>query len=634
MSKYYFTLLFVFLGQSLFSQKVDDALASEATQLRKLFKEADVAALKANSVYNFSINKSNGTLIARELESEQYIALRSNAKFIRKNFYNDNLTIESYSVKSEKEKNLQHNKFCGHYQQGDVFYSDAQVCAYHLNMDVPGRSVIFESNILYNDPRYLVHLFFHMEVPVKKRTITLNIPDWADIELIEVNFDDYKINKREKKENGIVSYIYELEDIKVISENDNLPGYLHFLPHITVLIKSYNSNGKKIDMLSSTDDLYKWYASLTAKINNKPETLKPKVIELTKGLTNDEDKIKTIFYWVQDNIKYIAFEDGLAAFKPEDAHEVFYKRYGDCKGMANLMKNMLTIAGFDARLTWIGTNKIPYNHEIPSLGVDNHMICTVIKGEDYYILDGTEKYSPFGEYAERIQGKEILVENGNTYILKKVPNEPLSNYLQESVWKFKVEGTDLIGNGKTRASGEYKKVFLNIVNEIKEEDRTKFLRHLVAGSANPDDFKIEGDTKFDRDEAFEITYAMNLKNQSYSYDNELYLDLDFKDDYKGTIIEKERDVPYSFNSKVYKKVEAELTIPDKYLLQHVPEPFSFSNDYFTFNARYKQEGNRVIYLKEIKVYKNILPVSEFANWNEAVEGINRFYNDQLILKAK
>lgn len=79
------------------------------------------------------------------------------------------------------------------------------------------------------------------------------------------------------------------------------------------------------------------------------------------------EKIEAVFYWVQDNIRYIAFENGIMGFKPEAASKVYQNRYGDCKGMANLLKEMLKICGYDARLTWIGTNDIPYDYKTASL---------------------------------------------------------------------------------------------------------------------------------------------------------------------------------------------------------------------------------------------------------------------------
>ncbi|MEI9945444.1 MAG: transglutaminase-like domain-containing protein [Chitinophagaceae bacterium] len=87
---------------------------------------------------------------------------------------------------------------------------------------------------------------------------------------------------------------------------------------------------------------------------------------------------KRFFNWVQHNIRYIAFEDGIAGFKPAKANDVLNKKYGDCKGMANLTRGLLQALGFDARLCWIGTNYIAYDYSTPSMAVDNHMICALI----------------------------------------------------------------------------------------------------------------------------------------------------------------------------------------------------------------------------------------------------------------
>ena len=78
--------------------------------------------------------------------------------------------------------------------------------------------------------------------------------------------------------------------------------------------------------------------------------------------------------------------------------------------MANLLKAMLIEAGFDARLTWIGTKRIAYDYSTPSLAVDNHMICSLVKDGEIIFLDGTEKFNSLGEYANRIQGKQVQLK--------------------------------------------------------------------------------------------------------------------------------------------------------------------------------------------------------------------------------
>src|SRR5690242_9074625 len=110
---------------------------------------------------------------------------------------------------------------------------------------------------------------------------------------------------------------------------------------------------------------------------NEKDKLQKQLTQITQGKTTDADKIKAIYYWVQDNIRYIAYEDGYSGYIPASAQEVLSKKYGDCKGMANLLTEFLKLAGYDAHFTWIGTRSIPYPQNTPALCVNNHAIVTL-----------------------------------------------------------------------------------------------------------------------------------------------------------------------------------------------------------------------------------------------------------------
>ena len=110
-------------------------------------------------------------------------------------------------------------------------------------------------------------------------------------------------------------------------------------------------------------------------------------------------------------------------------------------------------------MTWIGTRHIPYDYTLPSLAVDNHCISTVILGGKEYFLDGTEKYIPFGDYAWRIQGKEVLIGKGENYDVKKVPvlDKEKSKILTQT--SFKLENNILKGHVKATLTGEQRTAF-------------------------------------------------------------------------------------------------------------------------------------------------------------------------------
>ena len=139
-------------------------------------------------------------------------------------------------------------------------------------------------------------------------------------------------------------------------------------------------------MFESVKDLYGWYRTVCDSIGNQPSELKEKVAALTNGKKTDAEKIEAIFYWVQDNIRYIAFENGIMGFRPDAAQNVFRKKYGDCKGKANLLKEMLRLAGYDARLTWIGTSDLPYDYSLTfSVGRQSHDLHSNFKWQKIFL---------------------------------------------------------------------------------------------------------------------------------------------------------------------------------------------------------------------------------------------------------
>lgn len=156
---------------------------------------------------------------------------------------------------------------------------------------------------------------------------------------------------------------------------------------------------------------------------------------------------------------------------------------------------------------------------------------------------------------------------------------------------------------------------------------------MIAGNSNPDNFKVMKYSAFDRDNLWDISYDINLKNQVYQNNKELYLDVDFEKDYKNEKLEKDRKVPYKFMSRSCKKTVADVEIPKGYKIEYLPEPYRVANNYFAFDMKYSLVDNKIVYTKEIKILKSMLPTSEFSNWNTAIEGLNKFYNDQIILRS-
>lgn len=547
-------------------------------------------------------------------------------------FYNDEVTIDNIKAINTKGKEVPVQKLCGSYQQDDIFHSDSKFCSVKFSLDEKGKSFSYTYQNNFRDVKYLTSLYFHNPIPSVEKIIEFRIPSWLEADLREFNFGKTGIEKSSVKENDITRIIYKLKDVDAFQRESSSPNHAISYPHIICVSKAYTENGQRKVLFESVKDLYKWYHSVCASIGNDPAALKDKVAALTAGKKTDIEKIESLFYWVQDNIRYIAFEDGIMGFKPDAAQNVFSKKYGDCKGKANLLKEMLKLAGYDARLTWIGTSDLPYDYSLPSLAVDNHMICTVILNGKRYFLDGTEDYIAFNDYAQRIQGKQVLIEDGDNFIIDKIPDFPAERNSVKTIRKMNIEEGTIKGNTAMEYNGESKIMLQRVVTSIRTENKkdalSGFLRksndNVVVNNIKEPEFN-------DRQKSLQVSFDFTANNQVTKTGNELYVVMDWDKEFAGMEFEADRKNDYEFNQKYYLTSQAELVIPAGYKVDYLPEPFKKSTPEYSFEGSFTNKGKSIVYSKTIIVNKPILHKDGFEQWNSFIKSINKFYNDQVVL---
>lgn len=448
-----------------------------------------------------------------------------------------------------------------------------------------------------------------------------------------MNFKGYTIIKSTTTQGKKTVYSFTLRDLSPLTSEANALPATYTYPHIIVLVKSFVANGQKQTGFQSPADLYKWYNFLYSKCNNQPAVLKSKVDELVKGKANDMDKVKSIFYWVQDNIRYIAFEDGYAGFVPQPVQDVYKNKYGDCKGMANLLTEMLKLAGYDAHMTWIGTRHIPYTYATPSLCVDNHCICTLYLNGKTYFLDGTEKYVPMGQYAYRIQGKEALVAKGDNHEVIKVPMADSSQNKIITKASFVLNNNVLKGHLKLTLTGEERTSFHQFYQDLPTDKKKEVLQKLLEfGNDNIDAANITTSDLSNREIPVVIEGDIDLSNNIIREDKEVYAGIDFfPRRLRDYLPDAKRVNPYEFNSIYTTEDEIELTIPG-YKMKDLPEPFSDQTSDYGFSGSYTQEGNKIVLRKNFSIKTGNVRKEDFNKWSEFLKKIKDFDNNVVMVE--
>lgn len=628
-----FLILFSIYG---FAQKNTQPTEEDiniAKSFKKKYPDDAIVIRESEDIYSFKLNKRDQKVTVDQKSTETLMNINPRVDIQKYSFYNGQISINVFDIKKRNNKSTKQYIKDKAYNSNDLFHNDTRVKFTNINFPFLGYTFKTSINKTYHDIKYFTKINFNSEYPTVKKTIKIEVPNWLDIEFKEINFKNTNIEKSvtNNLKNNSKVYHFTIKHISAIYRETNEPGPGYIYPHILILAKSYSFNNKKINLFNSTQDLYNWYKSLVNSLENDNVTIKNTVKALTKNTQTDEEKIKNIYYWVQDNIRYIAFEDGIAGFKPDEASNVFTKRYGDCKGMANLTKQMLTEAGFDARLTWIGTKRIPYDYSTPNLSVDNHMICTLLKDGEVIFLDGTEKFNAYGEYANRIQGKQVLIENGDTFILKTVPES--NSAFNKEVFNYNlILNNDILeGTGAKKFDGESRASLLYNFDNLKNDKKDEFLEYyLNNGNSNIKVSNIETSNLNNRETTLNINYNIKIKNAVSSFDNKIYIDIDFDKELENFLL-KNRKTDYIFNFKRNLESTTKLEVPSSYIISQIPSNINISSKNYNLNVTFTKNNNIITYKKSFELKNAKIETSDFDEWNTFISKLKSIYNDQIVI---
>lgn len=134
-----------------------------------------------------------------------------------------------------------------------------------------------------------------------------------------------------------------------------------------------------------------WWAKLTEPQLEATPEIKAKVKELTKDAKTDDEKIKALYDFVAQDIRYRGLGVGpRTGYTPRKANETFTSRWGVCRDVSILLTSMLREAGIQAYpvLTNVGDPVLP---KIAYDGFNHAIVAMPNKSGGWTYLDPTAK---------------------------------------------------------------------------------------------------------------------------------------------------------------------------------------------------------------------------------------------------
>jgi hypothetical protein len=521
-----------------------------------------------------------------------------------------------------------------------IFYDDQKELGFDYTGLVEGAKTKLSYIESLSDPKFMGRNFFSYSMPVLSSSFSISVPANVQIGYELINVDTNLIKHRVVQKGKNTTHSWTGKNLKANKMFSNGVDASYYAPHIIIYFKSVQHKDSLVTVLPDTKALYDWYYSIVKGINrDKSEVLKNITDSILKGVTGTEQRAKKIYYWVQDNIKYVAFEDGMGGFVPRDAKLVCQRRFGDCKDMSSIIIEMLGFAGIEGHLTWLGTRDLPYKYsKIHTPTVDNHMIASYNYQGKTIFLDAVGSYTPYGFTTAMIQGKEALIGiNENKFQVIEVPIAQKERNIKNDFISLELDNEQLKGKGIIEVKGYSKLAFVyELINLNGAKRKDKLVSILQKGNNK---FLIQNavfEGIDDRDAELELNYNFTLGNYVNKFQDELYINLHLDKSLQREELDlvKREGVPVKFNHTVLDTFKVSFKIPEGYVLQYLPSDESFTNKNFGFSATYKRKNGEVVL--EMVYYNNLLTLNKslFKKWNSMISKVNAVYQENLVLRKR
>jgi transglutaminase-like putative cysteine protease len=259
-------------------------------------------------------------------------------------------------------------------------------------------------------------------------------------------------------------YRWEVNDVPRMYDEPDMPPYENVLQRLCV------------STLPDWTAVSEWYWNISqSHLKATTPEMKQAVEKLTAGVTNDTEKIKALFYFVSNQIRYMGItpEKDRPGFEPHDVSITFNKAYGVCRDKAALLVSMLRLAGFEAYpiLINVGTRMDP---QVPDPFFNHAIVAAELKDGQQVLMDPTDENTrELLPAYDRHQSYLVCRAEGATLDLS--PVQPADDNLMR-VETTGVLNADGVIDAKTELSfqgvndDEYRNAFAN----MRQEDIRRF----------------------------------------------------------------------------------------------------------------------------------------------------------------
>ncbi len=392
--------------------------------------------------------------------------------------------------------------------------------------------------------------------------------------------------------------------------------------------------------------LVEWYAELAQSKAQSSYEIQEAVKALipNPGALTEEEKIRKVFQFITDNIRYSLVPFRQSAFIPQKARDVLVNKIGDCKDVSTLGIAMLRELGIKANYVLVNSgNEERLLNLLPSIAFNHCIIAVEETGKKKPLfLDLTASNFPTGAIpAADKNAFSLLIRSGITQPLLLPDKQYVApTFISRATIQFSDDG--MLIQGGEKITGALTAQYRAAYKGKNHEEQKKLLQSSLASdipSARVVDMAIIGvDSLSDKVSLFYQYEAPNTVAEAGTYKivripwrNELASEDALSYEQRKYPFKNLNDIDTTFE-------EISMLIPKGYVLAEIPQSISLTNPSAEYEyvvlAKQQEDLTLLTISRRFIKKKTFIEPGEYLSFKEFYSKAVREDRRQLLLKKK
>jgi hypothetical protein len=527
-------------------------------------------------------------------------------KTLKKNEITDKSKISDYSFYEDvyvKEFTLKHNifpyTFCYSYkEQQDEFL--------HIDYWLPVLA---------------------RRVPTQKAVLTLTIPSDYKISYTSQDIASFSADTS----GPIKKYTWEACYNNIIPYELYSPVFSSLVPSVNIIPIQF-----KYDVRGSQKtwtDLGNYIWNLRNNLSDLSSEEKIKILSVISGTEDTSEKVKKLYHYVQDAVRYVNISINTGGLKPYPASYVAQNKYGDCKALTNYFMSVLEAAGIKSYYSLILADDPidPVLKSFPSQQFNHVITCITVKSDTLW-CDCTNKLA-FNYNGTFIQNRDVLVIDENNTHFSRIPALSADKVTESRKINLSSNAAGTVSCSiKYIFRGENYEAFADLLHNYNESDKSRIVHNTLAEVGfEVVDYKIYNPGRDSKEIILSCTGKFNKLYRRYGNDQLINLPPVGIPSFEEPSIRK---LPVQIDFPIQKVDTIDITLPDGFSFSSMPDDKAVLSRFGSYFCEFKHSGEKVFVIRKFLLNSGNYPIEDYGDLYSFIKGITESEKTSVIVTSK